>query len=194
MLPDRDQLEYAISQYLDGTLSVMDRRVLEERLAADAEARLMLEDYRRLDERVIAGSRLNLPINYDRFAAHVSAQIDNEPAHVAGPLAMPGMAMGVWVRRFAIAAGVVMAVGIGMHFIPQGPTASHPAGSMVVIGPAVETNSGGGTISISYGPTDALRERGVAMSLVDDAIASHSPRVVISASDQPASGADDRLY
>ena len=38
----RDELEFSISQYLDGTLGARERDALDERLATDAEARALL--------------------------------------------------------------------------------------------------------------------------------------------------------
>ena len=44
-----DQLEFAISQYHDGTLPPLERNVLDELLATDPAAREMLGEYQRLD-------------------------------------------------------------------------------------------------------------------------------------------------
>src|SRR5438445_108337 len=50
-----DQLEYAISQYLDGTLARLESAALEERLASDADARELFGEYQRLDGVVSGG-------------------------------------------------------------------------------------------------------------------------------------------
>ena len=191
MIKDRDQLEYAISQYLDGTLNEFDRRVLEERLATDAEARLLASEYAHVDS-ILKNAPVTPEVDFDALASRISSQIAEEGSHVAQPIRMPG----TWVRYASIAAGIVLAVGVGLHMLPSkdgtGPTnvasgtidvkvefAQHPASTPV--------------INIAVGPTDQLKQAGYASGLVDDAIITRTPRLVISAANQPAS-ADERLY
>ena len=45
----RDELEFSISQYLDGTLPPEERAALERRLESDPEARATLDEFRALD-------------------------------------------------------------------------------------------------------------------------------------------------
>ena len=79
-----EQLEYAISQYLDGTLPPLETAALEERLASDAEARELLAEFRRLDELVrgSAGAGALPEIAWDRFASHLSDQIEQAVTRV----------------------------------------------------------------------------------------------------------------
>ena len=49
MQMNREQIEFAISQYLDGTLNPLKRAGVEAHLEKDADARALLEEYRRLD-------------------------------------------------------------------------------------------------------------------------------------------------
>jgi anti-sigma factor RsiW len=44
-----DQLEFSISQYIDGALAPLEQAVLDEVLATDANARALLEQYRKLN-------------------------------------------------------------------------------------------------------------------------------------------------
>lgn len=189
MLRDTDQLEFAITQYLDGTLSEFDKRVLEERLAGDAEARLLLEEYRHLDA-MLRGSRELPSLDYEAMARSISQSIEEEESHVAEPIRMPI----VWVRRFAIAAGVMLAVAVGWRFIPHNGSDTAPQpGEMIVKGPTIDAAPDAPAISIAVGPSKAMADRGLTMGLVDEAIVAPAPRVVISAADQPAFS-DERLY
>src|SRR5687768_17257408 len=66
-----DQLEFAISQYLDGTLPPEERSALEQRLATDANAQRLLDEYRSLD--ALAKGVLPLPnFNWNKLSASIS--------------------------------------------------------------------------------------------------------------------------
>ena len=75
----RDELEYAISQYIDGVLPPLERSALEEQLAGDPEARAILAEYRKLDATLKAS--MPLPsIAWDRLTAEIQDSIAAEPA------------------------------------------------------------------------------------------------------------------
>jgi anti-sigma factor RsiW len=83
MIPD--QLEFAISQYLDGTLPPEERSALERLLESDADARHILEEYRSLD--VLAKNSLPLPsVNWTRLSATISDAVANDAASASQPL------------------------------------------------------------------------------------------------------------
>ena len=70
----KDQLEFAISQYLDGTLPPEELSALERVLESDAEARRMLEAYRSLD--VLAKGALRLPaLDWGRVSSSISQAV-----------------------------------------------------------------------------------------------------------------------
>jgi negative regulator of sigma E activity len=193
MIKDRDQLEYAISQYLDGTLNEFDRRVLEERLATDAEARLLASEYAQVDS-VLKNTPVTPEVDFDALASRISASIADEDSHVAQPIRMPG----VWVRYASIAAGIVLAVGVGLHMIPSGDPGTPDGvasnnGTIEVTVEFAQKPSSPPVINVAVGPTDQLKQAGYASGLVDDAIITRVPRLVISAADQP-SPVDERLY
>ena len=103
---DREQLEFRISQYVDGTLSPAEVAALEATLASDAEARAVLEDFRKVDE-TLKKTEIPLPaVNWDRLAEHISAAVAGEDRATTS---IPIRAW--WVRRVAIAAAVLIAVG-----------------------------------------------------------------------------------
>src|SRR5688500_20230694 len=103
----RDELEFSISQYLDGTLGEAEEAALETRLASDADARALLGEYRRLDRTLKAAP---LPaFDYGALSDRISAAVarEDEPAQSYRLH---------WVRTaagLAIAACVVIAVEIG---------------------------------------------------------------------------------
>ena len=115
----RDELEFSISQYLDGTLAEAEEAALELRLASDADARDLLGEYRRLDRTLKAAP---LPsFDYGALSDRISAAVarEDEPAQSYRLH---------WVRTaaaLAIAACVVIAVGVGIRRLgPAGQTES----------------------------------------------------------------------
>lgn len=191
MIKDQDNLEYAISQYLDGTLSAFDRQVLEDRLASDAEARLLASEYAQMD-RVLKASRILPEIDFDQFAQSIKAQIAKEDDHAPAPLRLPG----VFVRYTAIAAGIVLAIGVGLHFIPGTSHTDPPTiagGSIQVKVNLVQAPTSTPSINIAIGPTEQLKSAGYARGIGDDQIITRVPRLIITAIDQPQP-TDPRLY
>jgi len=189
MLKDQEQLEFAISQYLDGTLLEFDRRVLEDRLAVDAEARLLASEHAHLDA-MLKRSRVEPAIDFDKFAAHLSGLIEDESSYVAQPMRMPGN----FLRYSSIAAAVVLFIGAGLHFIPWNTlTPEVAAAKLEVTVQVAEKPTAPASINIAVGPTDQLQQSGYAQGVFDDTLIPRSPRLVISAANQPHAG-DDRLY
>ena len=112
----RDELEFAISQYLDGTLAEAEVSALEERLATDAEARAILAEYRRLDTVLKAAPRpaLDWEALGDRISQAVAEQ---EPPAQSYRLH--------WVKTvsvLAVAAAVLVAIGFGIRLLQPGPS------------------------------------------------------------------------
>ncbi len=172
-----ENLEYTISQYVDGTLSEIDRRALEEQLVADAEARLHVTHEAHLTNLLREYAVVDQPaVDFDSFQAHLSSVIADEPSHLAQPIRMTT----VWVRRLSIAAAVGIAALVGVKFIPQTGDSTRPVGTVIVAGPAIETSNSPADINIAVGPSDALIKRGQTLSMADDSIFTPAPRVVIS--------------
>src|SRR5438270_7791175 len=75
-----EQLEFSISQYLDGTLSSEEIAALEARLKDDAAARELLEEYRKVN--ALLKSPATLPaIAWDELAAQLSQSIREAEEH-----------------------------------------------------------------------------------------------------------------
>lgn len=110
----RDELEYAISQYLDGNLAESEESALESRLSTDPDARALLAEYRGLDRALRAAP---LPyVDWDAFAGRIREAV----AAVDEPAQSYRLH---WVRTaaaLALAACVVIAVSVGIRRL-QGP-------------------------------------------------------------------------
>lgn len=72
-----DELEFAISQYLDGSLPAAEAAELEARFEVDADARQLLEEYRRLDD-VLKQSPAAPELQWGRLAEHLSSAVEVE--------------------------------------------------------------------------------------------------------------------
>jgi anti-sigma factor RsiW len=69
-----DQLEFQLSQYLDGSLAADEVAAFEARLAEDAAARELLEEYRKLNALLKAPAALP-DLAWDRFADHICSAV-----------------------------------------------------------------------------------------------------------------------
>lgn len=165
----RDELEYAISQYLDGTLPLLERNALEERLATDADARAMLAEYQKLDTMV--KSAIPVPrIEWDRFAAQVQQAVAAEEP----PVRHYRIGATQWVRGLAMAAALVCVATLAIYFAarPAKPTVA-PSIEIVVAGPAVAP-SDAPVVNVAVGPAPTLSEEWFASQDV-----LHRPTVVL---------------
>jgi len=191
-----DELEFAISLYIDGAMKPLEAAALEEVLATDQPAREMLAEYRRLNDAL--KTQLARPdVDFDLLNAQISRSLAEAEAPAAPsfrlPLSMP-------MRFVAIAASVVILVGLVAVILrngvggnstsgsggpsvavnPQNP----PVGSIVVEGPSMNLASGAGsaTIDVSIGAPPGMASAG---SWQDQAIITRTPRVVIESSALP---------
>lgn len=149
----RDELEFSISQYIDGALPPLERAALEEKLATDAEARAVLDGYRRLNG--LVNSALPLPrVQWDRLAAQLSKTV----AGAELPVRNYSLVRARLLRPIAIAASILIAVGIGW-FAYRGDEAQKPVITAVQVqGPRIEAASGPVVQAISIGPAPTVPE------------------------------------
>src|SRR6266487_2313787 len=107
MQMSRDQLEFAISQYLDGRLPPPETAALEERLAKDADAREMLASYQRLN--AVVKTSLPVPqIDFEAFSSQLSdrlAELEAPVRHYRFTTAHIG-----WMS--AVAASIIIVAGV----------------------------------------------------------------------------------
>src|SRR5688500_6358436 len=123
----RDELEFSISQYLDGTLPAAERDALETRLGSDAEARALYAEYESLQG--VLKAAVALPeVRWDSFAQHISAAVAREE--------MPAQSykLANWFRpaRLAIAASVLVVGAVAFTLINRGGGDQPDGGKTVV--------------------------------------------------------------
>ena len=100
-----EKLQFAISQYVDGSLAPAEAALMEVRFASDAESRRLLEEYQRLD--VLVKGAIPVPeMDWEALARRISAAVDESEAE-ARP-SMPISAWATWWRPVALAAGVLI--------------------------------------------------------------------------------------
>lgn len=151
----RDELEYAISQYLDGVLPELERAALEERLAGDSKARAILAEYQKLDGMI--KSSMPVPeIAWDQFATQVRQALADE----ATPVRHFSIGAMGWTRRLAIAAAILLGLSLAVYFIRTDPAQNNiitPQGGMAVIaGPSIAAPIGPVVQEITIGPAPNL--------------------------------------
>lgn len=100
-----EQLHFAISQYVDGTLPPAEVAALEKRLQVDPAARRLMEEYRRIGDLM----QVALPVpemDWDKLSTKISAAIDREVVPVVDDVPVT-YRIGVW-KPLAMAAGVLL--------------------------------------------------------------------------------------
>src|SRR5439155_12419775 len=109
---EREQLEFQISQYADGTLPAEDVAALEAVLASDAEARALLEDFRKIETSIKRETALPA-MDWDRLRKRISNAVAAEDDRASRVYRI-----GAWWGRVAVAAIVLIAVGsvVLFHF------------------------------------------------------------------------------
>ena len=181
----RDELEFAISQYLDGSLAEPQQSALEERLAGDPDARAVLAEYRTLDR--VLRSAPGPEIDFESMADRIRTAVYREPAPVQSYRLE-------WFRTasaLALAACVVIAAAVGIRRMTTGdrrgdaPVVSVPtwpeavARHIVVVDsttrPAVSTAP---VAVASVGPSAALQES-PALAGYDEDLLSRPSQVII---------------
>jgi len=191
----RDELEFSISQYVDGTLvDDQQRSALEERLATDAEARALYAEYQTL-QGVLTTSLPAMPeVDWDQFAARVSAAVDREE--------MPAQSYKIsrWFSapmKFAMAASVLVAGAIAFTVMRQdnSNTGTSPTNTPTQIvrvdspGEAVDTSSAVAVnaspaqpaLSVAIVPPAADEDRPTVLRYADSVVQRPSRAMIVSA-------------
>lgn len=180
-----EQLQFSISQYADGTLPEDQRLELERVLADDTDAQALLADDRALTDLLRAGP---LPeVRWDRLAESISAAIDEQHEQRVAQASW-------WMRHripgsLALAASVLLAVGLSIHFLSPGhsPVATHgpvkglgtqTVAMLNVQGPQEDTPAGPEVTQISIGAGGSYAKDS-ALAPYADEIDNRPSRVVI---------------
>lgn len=166
---DRDDLEFLISQYVDGTLVGGKREALEARLKLDPGARAVLAEYRALDTQLKA---LPCPdVRWDAFADQISAAV----GEAEEPAQSYRIADYRWANRWvAVAAGVLIAAGTAFVALRNGTSrtpksiaivnpesTTTPAVTVIALGPAeAEAAPSTAPLEVAIGPSDRLQDQG----------------------------------
>jgi anti-sigma factor RsiW len=127
----RDELEFQISQYLDGTLAGDDQSALEARLADDADARALLDEYRRLD--VVLKAAPVPAVDWDALSTQICgavAEQADEPAQ--------SYRIGVFrtMAGLALAACLLIGLGFGIRLMQPPRTNQTGGGGGVAVNPS----------------------------------------------------------
>jgi anti-sigma-K factor RskA len=184
---NRPQLEFAISQYLDGTLPPPQRAALEQQLATDAEARALLEEYRRLDDVIAVAAPAVPDVNWQRLSQRLcNAVAATTPPHAASYR----LSACLNVPRLAAAAVVLLALGLATFVVLHGhrggttPTtilAAKPAPitRVSVLNVAAATGAAGAPAlpQVQVGPSPVLAQQGI--NTFDDAVVYRPSRIQV---------------
>ncbi|MDB5331349.1 MAG: hypothetical protein JWP03_2500 [Phycisphaerales bacterium] len=193
---NNDDLEFSISQYLDGSLAGDERGALERRLAEDAGARAVLEEYRQLDAAMKAAP---LPeVRWELLASSISAAV----ADLADERAATSYRFPAFVRRFAplaLAASVLIAAGLAVRvyvarpgqIAKTEPTVVQPTQPLAVLnveGPQFEKAQGPADVQIAIGPGKSVSDDSALAQYSDDVV-SRPSRISVASGATPAQDA-----
>jgi anti-sigma factor RsiW len=185
-----EQLEFQITQYVDGTLPAGERALLERELEQNEAARGVLAEYRKL-----AGALGALPavpsVDWGQLEQRISLAVAEQAAQAPArgveegeqadrPYRLPWVRAGGWL---AMAACVLIAVGVAFHLlsVPTPKQMGAPAGALVqVTGPQAEPSGGPVVAQISIGPAAALADRSDLPMYGDNILNSPSQLIIAS--------------
>ena len=187
-----DELEFALSQYHDGTLGPVERAAVDEVLASDAGARAMLGEIGRLDA-LIKRAPAVPEIAWEKLQARISGAI----GEVAAP-AVPTFKIGNWTRVIggvvALAAAVAIVVSVTLRNQSAKPQSGGPRVLDVAVGPAGGANTGAvasievgsnnvATADVAIGPSPQMASNGGWQ--YETSFLERPSRVVIAVSPEP---------
>ena len=175
-----DNLQFALSQYADGTLAETQRGAVEQLLVHDAEARQTVAEYRRLSMLLAASVRPLPSVDWLRLTQQISAAIDRShsipgTAVIGAEQAASEAYSMVWGRGplvWAIAASLVIASSLVWISLQKSSkvTATLAIAPPAIIEPIqraqiadirvlqVDITSGPAVIQVSVGPSAAIEQ------------------------------------
>lgn len=191
-----DELEFALSQYHDGTLGPVERAAVDEVLASDAAARAMLAGIGRLDA-LIKRAPAAPQIAWDKFQARIASAIDQAEAPT-----VQSFKLGSWSRvvggAVALAAAIAMVVSVAIRMQSAKPQSGGSRMVDVAVGPAGGASNGAvprvgvGTTSVAkadvaIGPSPQMASSGGWQ--YETSFLERPSRVVIAVSPEPGQDA-----
>jgi hypothetical protein len=199
----RDELEFSISMYHDGSLPPLEMRAIEELLATSSQAREVLAEYQRLDSLVKAAPAVP-SLDWDRLHSHLSQAIADVPDDQAPAVRTYKIGL-AWTRYIGAAAAVAAAIAIvaivtlrgtekpkpGTIDIAVGAPASHETISIAATNGAGKSTASAAnanpsdiaTAQVSVGPSPQVA--GMTWGF-DDGVLQRPARVVIAGDASPA--------
>lgn len=153
MKKDAEQLEFAISQYIDGTLDEGARTELEGLLAKDPDLQVVLEGHQNLTE--LLRSVPAPEVRWDSLSEAISLAIDED-------LESRARRASWWIQfrvpvGLAAAASIILVVGIWLHYLvgpkpTPTPNAVPTLNALIVQGPEADKPQGRQIADVSIGP------------------------------------------
>ncbi len=143
----RDELEFSLSQYHDGTLGPVERAAVDEVLANDADARAMLAEFGRLDA-LLKRTPGAPELAWDKLHARISSALDEAEAP-----AVQTFKIGNWSRVVGGVVALAAAIAIVVSVTLRNPIAKLQSGGPRVLEIAVGPAGGGTAPNVQVGPT-----------------------------------------
>jgi anti-sigma factor RsiW len=165
-----DELEFALSEYHDGTLPAARRAEIEEILRTDPAARRMLEQFARVDAMVRDGAGKLPEIRWNRLAEYLCGAIEEPEEKTSYP---------IWLYRavgLAAAAAILVALGLFADFgTNRTANPANPANEVAeVTAPEAPAAAAAEVVDVSIDQPPA--DSGVAASYaVSDSVLVHRP-------------------
>lgn len=185
-----DRLQFALSQYHDGTLPPEEREAIESLLAANAEARTLLEEYARLD-RVLKDAAPLPAINWSLLSQRIGNALDERDESVSRRYSLAWWTAG---RRLAVAAGILLAIGVGVAvYLAERSTTVQPptrlASTSQIKVNVPDPASGPPVTQIAIGPSPAVGDESDT-ALYSDNIVYRPSHIAIASGDAVAQDTD----
>lgn len=178
------EMEFQISQYIDGQLPADDAARIATLAISDPEVAQAIARYRALDQQL--KSALALPAyDADALVDSITATLDARQGRSRDVIfAMPA----VWARRagIAVAACLVAAVGTFLVISQSGDSTPIATGTAQVTGPQVEVASAPAITEISIAPAGQGTAQIYANQAAADVVVGRPSRAVIASSRVPA--------
>ncbi len=154
--------EFAISEYLDGTLSDQERSSLEQRIASKPALAAVMAEYRSLDG--VVKNAMPMPaVKWDVLAERLSESVDDE-------FQRQRFYIGNWLKqpmRLAVAAIVLIAIGMGILVMSR--NVNKPELTFEVVGP--EKAQGPAVAQVEFDMSPALAQSGTDWYSAGDVVA-----------------------
>lgn len=157
-----EELEFLITQYLDGTLSADQKAAVELQLESDEDGKRLVEEHRKLTAALVQ-ARCLPAINWERLGEHLSAVVAEEEQR-------RGVLRIVWLSyaaKLAMAACVLLAVGMGLYVLLRSQGTGLTSSAVVqIMGPQAQGATGKALVEVSIGPAGDLQQGRYAENIV----------------------------